>query len=395
MKTTRKLVALGAMATLAVAASACSGASGSGSSGSSYQIGGTLSLTGGFASLSNAWKDGISAYFNSVNAKGGINGHKVQLTLLDDQANASTGVSNVKQLIQQNHVSAAYVYLSNVAVASAPILNAVKTPAIMDAPTLNMIKPTQPELYGGAQVLSGEPFVQIPFAQELLRNKPNARVAVITAQSVVLEAYAAEAKKAAQKAGWSVVTSQQVPSGSTSATAQAQVIANAKPDVILMALPAPLQISAVTALQQDKITAPILSFSGGAAYSTLKQLADPHMYVDSIAPFSNMNAGPGMTQALTAAKSQKIDPNESLYFSGFANGELVGKALQKCGYPCSPAQMTKAMNSVGSVPADGLFWGSWVWTGTNHRGPTSVGVSYWDPAKSEPVHVQTMEVPLA
>ena len=44
------------------------------------------------------------AELNSINDSGGINGHKVQVTLLDDECNAQKGVANTNRFIEQDKV---------------------------------------------------------------------------------------------------------------------------------------------------------------------------------------------------------------------------------------------------------------------------------------------------
>jgi branched-chain amino acid transport system substrate-binding protein len=48
----------------------------------------------------------IKAWADWVNANGGINGHPVKMTVLDDSGNPTTSLSDLKTLIQQDHVIA-------------------------------------------------------------------------------------------------------------------------------------------------------------------------------------------------------------------------------------------------------------------------------------------------
>ncbi len=103
-------------AALAGTLCACSSTSGSaGSSGSSgasapVVIGASIPLTGGLAGFGSFEKWGYQHAVDQVNAAGGIAiagvKHKVKLVLLDDQTNPNTTVTNVQQLITQDHVSA-------------------------------------------------------------------------------------------------------------------------------------------------------------------------------------------------------------------------------------------------------------------------------------------------
>ena len=60
----------------------------------SYAIGATLGLTGPIAGVATPYRDGINAYFSFVNGQGGIGGHKIKFTALDDATNVTTGVAN-------------------------------------------------------------------------------------------------------------------------------------------------------------------------------------------------------------------------------------------------------------------------------------------------------------
>jgi branched-chain amino acid transport system substrate-binding protein len=76
-----------------------------------------------FRTAANAW-------VKWTNAHGGINGHPVHLTLLDDTGNATTSLSEVKQLVQQDHVVAIIGSNSPVATVWKTYIDQVKIPVI-------------------------------------------------------------------------------------------------------------------------------------------------------------------------------------------------------------------------------------------------------------------------
>lgn len=59
------------------------------------------SFSGHFGYYGNAIKHGIEAYFNQVNAQGGIHGKKLKLIALDDNGNADRTQKNIATLMQQ------------------------------------------------------------------------------------------------------------------------------------------------------------------------------------------------------------------------------------------------------------------------------------------------------
>ena len=96
----------------------------------------TLDLSG----LSNLGKDfsnGVRTYFDSVNARGGVRGRRVQFVQLDDSGRAADAVMNLDKLLVDNDVDAIIAPTSEetlLAAAAAPRLRA-STLLLLGAPT--------------------------------------------------------------------------------------------------------------------------------------------------------------------------------------------------------------------------------------------------------------------
>jgi branched-chain amino acid transport system substrate-binding protein len=104
-----KLVAT--LAVLALIGSACSNDDGGGGGGQGGQasgepivIGASLPLTGDFAQPGGAAKRGYEVWLEMVNARGGILGRPVKLTILDDASSQDTVVSDYNRLITRDKV---------------------------------------------------------------------------------------------------------------------------------------------------------------------------------------------------------------------------------------------------------------------------------------------------
>jgi branched-chain amino acid transport system substrate-binding protein len=92
--------------------------------------GATLALTG---KVATAWAD-------SVNASGGINGHPVKMTVLDDGSNPATALQDAKKLVEEDHVMA---IVGEYSVADAGFANYVAAKGI---PVVGGISPEGPFL---------------------------------------------------------------------------------------------------------------------------------------------------------------------------------------------------------------------------------------------------------
>src|SRR6185437_7547075 len=78
---------------------------GTSASGAPITIGASLSLTGDFAADGQAFEKGYKLWAADVNAKGGILGRKVSLTILNDASQQNQVVTNYQTLINSDHVN--------------------------------------------------------------------------------------------------------------------------------------------------------------------------------------------------------------------------------------------------------------------------------------------------
>src|ERR687895_2070763 len=73
----------------------------------SILLGGTSPLTGPAAAYASVAR-GAKAYFDSVNAKGGVNKRKIQYKILDDAYNPAQSIQVTRQLVEQDKVFAVF-----------------------------------------------------------------------------------------------------------------------------------------------------------------------------------------------------------------------------------------------------------------------------------------------
>ena len=69
-------------------------------------VGQSAAFTGPAAQLGIQMRDGMKAWFDQVNAQGGINGRKIELVTRDDQYESKLAAENTKKLIEEDKVFA-------------------------------------------------------------------------------------------------------------------------------------------------------------------------------------------------------------------------------------------------------------------------------------------------
>lgn len=100
----------GTSATSTSSKGATTGASASVAAGAPIDLGAIATATGPGAGDFSAFVPGVQAYFDMVNAKGGVDGHKLDLTAnLDDGGSPTTFTQEAHTLLDQDHVFAAFM----------------------------------------------------------------------------------------------------------------------------------------------------------------------------------------------------------------------------------------------------------------------------------------------
>ena len=89
-----------------------------------YVIGVSAAMTGPPASTNAPPIEGLRLYVERLNAHGGINGKRVQLNILDDQAEPSKAAANAKRLLTQDKVI--LLILSSLSSTYAPVVAETK-----------------------------------------------------------------------------------------------------------------------------------------------------------------------------------------------------------------------------------------------------------------------------
>ena len=72
----------------------------------------------GTSAIFGRYTIGVQAYYKMINAQGGVNGRKIEVTLEDDACNPATAVAATKRLVSQDDVFAVHGGVCTAAVRS-------------------------------------------------------------------------------------------------------------------------------------------------------------------------------------------------------------------------------------------------------------------------------------
>ncbi|MQA13878.1 MAG: ABC transporter substrate-binding protein [Pseudonocardiaceae bacterium] len=228
----RAALAVVAAGVLAACSSQAAGGGGSGTAqgvtADTITIGTTLPLSGGAAAAGQGFQAGLRTAVQEVNAAGGINGRKLELTVLDDGFVAARSVANIRRLGDQEQV---FSVLSPAGTAnlpgSYPYLERTGLP--MFAPVL----PPDPKL-DEVYLIGTSQRDQARVMVDFLADQGARTVAVIGQDNDLGQAMREGTTEQAQRRGLRVVASETTEPNSTEVSSAVLNAREAKPDAIIL-----------------------------------------------------------------------------------------------------------------------------------------------------------------
>ncbi|HWV41196.1 ABC transporter substrate-binding protein [Pseudorhodoplanes sp.] len=366
---------MGAIAALAIALPATAQ--------ETYTIGLTGAMTGPAAGTLGPAVEGLRLYIDQLNAKGGIDGRKVNLILQDDSAEASKAAANVKRLVAQDNVPV----LVNASLSStyAPMLAETRRAGV-------------PVLFMGAvcpkEVLppNADPlqFCSTGFAQTY-----DSRAALAYVKSVakgpVNVGYAAMAipisrseidfaSAEAEKMGFKTVAKEVIPPPTPDYTPFATKIKDAGANWAFSWAPWVTEIRTFEALRRLGWDGEYLTIAHLEVEGELPRVKDPKFYVMGANSFY-ADGLPIHKEIEAAAKAGGAKYPVNQMTEGWLGGLALEAALRKAGWPATKEKIAAAMSDL-KVDTKGLHGVPMVWTKDNHfRTQQAYRVYRWDGGK--------------
>jgi len=379
-----RIAILGVGVLVASTLAACgSSSSGSGGGGGEYQVGFNSDLSGKYSLNGVGQRDGFKAYFDYVNAHGGINGHKVNLSVTDDASDITRGTANTTQLMTAKHVSAIGGYiLSNVCGAAAAIAARNKVPINCNAVADDLLNPVQPYVYTARMAQSNEAAPQAQLAKQLIKSA-SPKVAIIIFASAASVSLEQGLQKISKANGWDIVADEQVSLTATDVSSQVAKIVGAKPDVIMGSLFDPLAVLFMRGLKAANASIPFIDYDGATLKSGLLALKDPNFYLLASTSLDGTGDGAGLVQYRAALAADNLNATTPFVNAGYLQALSIGEGLKACGYPCNGQKLQAAFDKQ-NVDTGGFTAGPLSYTPQRHEGLQATNFYVWDAATSAP-----------
>lgn len=346
-----------------------------------YVLGLTGDMTGRDSANSGAAADGIRIYFERLNAKGGINGRKVEVLMRDNQSEPSRAATDAQVFVNNDDLQ--LIVTASLSSTYAPTIAEAKrkgVPILFSAgvcPT-DVFPPKADPLLFCTSGYAAEKDVE--FAVDYMRKVTSGqfKLGLVSMAIPISRGGMEHAAKYSAGKNIQVIGHESAPPPTVNYAPYATKLKDAGADWVLSWAPWITQVKTFEALRQQGWTGRFISYGHNVAEEELKRIKDPGFLVFTTnAMFSDNQPIHGEIQAAAAGKTKY--PHTYLN-EGWIAATVIEAALKKVAWPPSRTKVAEALNGL-TVDLSGLRGGAIVWSSQNHyRQDLYYRVYGWDSA---------------
>lgn len=225
-----------------------------------YKIGAVLDSSGPASSLGIPERNTVQMLVDEINKKGGINGHPIDLIMLDTKSNETEAALAAKKLIQQDVLAIVGASTSGSTMAMVESVQSAKIPLVSAAASIKIVEPVNERQWVFKTAQSDN--LVISKMAEYLKSKGISKVGFISVNDAYGDSGRAEFIKVAAKEGIEIVVQEKFEKSDSMMTAQLTNIKKANPQAVV-AWAIPPAASTLTAnFRQMGLTMPLLHSHG-------------------------------------------------------------------------------------------------------------------------------------
>lgn len=321
---------------------------------SQLRIGQPSGLTGSVAAGVKENTEGAQLYFDAVNAKGGVNGQKIELISVDDRFDPKVTVEVVRDLIVQKKVLALFLNRGTPhAQALMPLLAEYKVPLVAPSTGAMVLHaPVHPWVFNVRATYQREAIRAI----EHLAAIGMTRLAVLETDDSFGADAAAGAAKGFAEAKLSPVFQAKFPRENPVFTDLAGQVKASGAQAVLIFGSAGNTANAVKALRTSGSRAQVVTLSNNASDGFIKLLGEHGrgVIVTQVFPYERSVASPLIKEAMDLAKARGLDTVSPAMMEGFAAAKVMVEGLRRAGGSPTPEKLRDALESIRNYDMGGL-----------------------------------------
>lgn len=351
-----------------------------------YKIGISGAATGPASPSYLPHIEGIRMYLRRLNDKGGVNGIKLDVVVVDDKAAPSEAATNAKRLMEDEQ--SLLVGLMSLSSTYAPMFQTAtktKTPVLLlgqaACPTNAATPQLNPYVFCGGS--TSDPNTaglwQVPLVKALAEKKGEAlKLALVAADIPISRQGIDNMEQLAKKLDVPVVDKQAIPLGAADVSGAAARIIASNATFVTSWAPVTTAVQMLGALRRQGWTGWYVHNHSAEAEDTLRQLKDPKLVMSPEYAFT-VEKLPVFAEIEATAKQYGVTLPTDTLLLGWASGIIVEAALTQCGKDCTKEGLAAALLAV-KVQTAGIYPDPVSWSATDHTRPASFTAYAWNAA---------------
>lgn len=299
---------------------------------SPIKIAQSTALTGPLVDLGLPLHQGAKAYFAALNAKGGVNGRPIELTVADDAYEVPRSLANVKGFIADGSYFAIFNCLGT------PMTEAM-LPAVIES-GIPFFAPLTGALLARPKGVRSVFNIRASYADEtenLVRHLATIgikRIAIVHQNNAFGKDVATAAKQFIAQNKLTETATATIENNGSDASAAAAKVAASQPEAVLLGLAGKPTIEFAKAIRQLRKGLPMYALSVMGAAATLKAMGDDAtgMTVSQVVPLPSNNVVPLVREFQQAWKASgaTLEPSH-LALEGYINARVFAEILRRAG----------------------------------------------------------------
>ncbi len=288
---------------------------------------------------------GAKLYFDSVNAKGGVKGRKVELVQLDDNFEVPRTVKNVEKLIDEERVDALLLVrgtphneaiLPLVDRAGVPLIGPSTGAMVMHQPVKRYVFNVRAAYRAEAQKLAG-----------VLSSLGKQRIVVFHVEDSFGDDVAQGIVSGLAERKLAPVGTFKFDRTKVDVERSIPGIRQAQADAIVLIGAGAAVATGIKALRKQGVQAPIATVSNNASTGFVKSLGEHAngVMVSQVFPDERVGSIPFARDAIRLAQQQKVELTPAM-MEGYAAAKVTVEALRRCPKSCSRQELHQTLESL-------------------------------------------------
>lgn len=307
-------------------------------------IGQTAGFSGTVAAGVKETTEGAKLWIDSVNAKGGVNGQKIELLSMDDKFDPKAAVANAKELIEQKNVLALFLNRGTPhAEAISPMLDQHGVPLIAPSTGAMSLHHGKKHIFNVRATYQREAEKAVTHLHTLGVN----RIAVVHADDSFGRDGLEGAQKGFQKAGVQPLIVIKADRLKPDYAAFIPQIVAKEAQAVVWIGSGNTVADGVKALRAAKSAAQVVTLSNNASGGFIKSLGDQArgVIVTQVFPYERSYAYGFIKEAIALAKAKNVELSPAM-LEGYAAAKVLVEALRRAGPNPTRAKLQAALEGL-------------------------------------------------